>query len=133
MSNDFETNLQKYAELVVKVGVNIQPGQELVLRVPIEAAPLARKLAIEAYKAGAKYVNVFYGDDEQTLIRFQYAPRDSFEYFPDWYANALIGFAENGDAILSVYASDPDLLKDQDPELISTSRKAAAKKMRPFS
>ena len=133
MNNDFETNLQKYAELVIKVGVNIQPEQELVLRIPIEAAPLARQLAIEAYKAGAKYVNVFYGDDEQTLIRFKYAPRDSFEYFPDWYADALIRFAKNGDAILSVYASDPDLLKDQDPELISASRKAAAKKMRPFS
>ncbi len=133
MNNDFETNLQKYAELVIKVGVNIQPEQDLVLRIPIEAAPLARQLAIEAYKAGAKYVNVFYGDDEQTLIRFKYAPRDSFEYFPDWYADALIRFAKNGDAILSVYASDPDLLKDQDPELISASRKAAAKKMRPFS
>ncbi len=133
MIANFETNLQKYAELVIKVGVNIQPGQELVLRTPIEAASLARKLAIEAYKAGAKYVNVFYGDDEQTLIRYQYAPRDSFDYFPDWYANALINFAKNGDAVLSVHASDPDLLKDQDPELISAARKAAARKMRPFS
>ena len=133
MNPDFETNLQKYAELVIKVGVNIQPGQQLLLRVPIEAAPLARKLTAEAYKAGAKYVNVFYGDDEITLIRYQYAPRDSFDYFPDWYAEASIGFAKNGDAILSVYASDPDLLKDQDPELISASRKAAARKMRPFS
>ncbi len=133
MSSDFETKLQKYAELVIKVGVNIQPGQELMLRVPIDAAPLARKLAIEAYKAGSKYVNVFYGDDEQTLIRYQYAPRDSFDYFPDWYAEAALRFAQNGDAILSVYASDPDLLKDQDPELISASRKAAAQKMRPFS
>ena len=133
MHNDFDTRLQKYARLVVKVGVNIQPGQELVLRVPIEAAALARKLAIEAYKAGAKYVNVFYNDDELTLIRHQYAPRDSFDHFPDWYANAMIGFAEKGDAILSVYASDPDLLKDQDPELISASRKAAAQKLRPFS
>ena len=133
MSNSFETNLQKYAELVIKVGVNIQPGQELALRIPIDVAPLARKLAIEAYKAGAKYVNVFYVDDEQTLIRYQYAPRDSFDYFPEWFADTMLRFAQNGDAILSVYASDPDLLKDQDPELISAARKAAARKMRPFS
>ena len=133
MHNDFGARLQKYAKLVIKVGVSIQPGQELVLRVPIDAAALARKLAIEAYKAGAKYVNVFYNDDELTLIRYQYAPRDSFDHFPDWYANAMISFAEKGDAILSVYASDPDLLKDQDPELISASRKAAAQKLRRFS
>jgi len=133
MNADFETKLQKYAELIIKVGVNIQPEQQLVLRAPIEAAPLARKLAAEAYKAGAKYVNVFYGDDAMTLIRYEYAPRDSFDYFPDWYADASLGFAKNGDAILSIYASDPDLLKGQDPEIISATRKAAAQKMRPFS
>lgn len=133
MTSNFESNLQKYAELVIKVGVNIQPDQQLVLRIPIEAAPLARQLTIEAYKAGAKYVNVFYNDDTLTLIRYEHAPRESFDYFPDWYANALIGFAQNSDAILSVYASDPDLLKDQDPELINRARKAAAQKMRPFS
>ncbi len=133
MSNDFETRLQKYASLVVKVGLNVQPDQEVVLRAPIDAAPLARQAAIEAYEAGAKYVHVFFQDDQMTLIRYQHAPRDSFDFFPDWYANALLDLAQKGSAFLSVYATDPDLLKDQDPDLISRAQKAAAKKTRPYS
>ncbi len=133
MSDTFETRLQKYASLVVKVGMNVQPDQQVVLRAPIEAAALARQVTIESYKAGAKYVNVFYNDDQITLIRYQHAPRDSFDFFPQWYADALTGLAKEGAAILSIYATDPDLLKDQDPELISTAQKVAAKATRPFA
>ncbi len=133
MNTDFEQNLQKYAELVIKVGVNIQPGQQLALRAPMVAAPLARKLAAEAYKAGARYVNLFCNDDSVTLARYQYASEDSFDYFPDWYAETMLGFAKNGDAVLSVYASDPDLLKDQDHKRISAAQRAAARKTRPFA
>ncbi len=132
MSYDFETRLQKYASLIVKVGLNVQPEQEVVLRAPIDAAPLARTIAAEAYKAGANYVHPFYNDEQLTLIRFQHAPRDSFDYFPDWYAKALLDLAEKGSAFLSVHATDPDLLKDQDPELISRMQKAVAQKTRPY-
>jgi len=133
MSYDFETRLQKYASLIVKVGLNVQPEQEVVLRAPIDAAPLARLIAAEAYKAGANYVHPFYNDEQLTLIRFQHAPRDSFDYFPDWYANTLLELIQKGSAFLSVHATDPDLLKDQDPELIARAQKAAAQKARPYA
>jgi len=133
MPENFESRLQKYASLVVKVGLNVQPGQQVVLRVPIEAAALARQVAIESYKAGSKYVNVFYNDEQMTLIRFQHAPRDSFDFFPQWYADALTNLAKEGAAILSVHATDPDLLKDQDPELVGRAQKAAAQSTRAFS
>lgn len=133
MIPDFETKLQKYASLVIQVGINVQPDQEVVLRVPVEATALARQLAIEAYKAGAKYVHPLYGDDQITKIRYQYAPRDSFDFFPQWYADALIQLAEKGAGFVSVYATDPDLLKDQDPELISQAQKVAAQHTRRFS
>ena len=133
MSNNFKTRLQKYASLVVHVGLNVQPGQQVVLRTPIEAAELARQIAIASYQAGAKFVHPFYSDDQLTLIRYQHAPRDSFDFFPQWYADALLSLAQEGAAILSVYATDPDLLKDQDPELISTAQKAAARSTRPFA
>ena len=41
---NLEKNLEKYAELAVKVGVNIQPGQTLLVRTPIECAPFVRKV-----------------------------------------------------------------------------------------
>jgi aminopeptidase len=54
----FQENLEKYAELAVKVGVNIQPGQTLVIRTPISALELVRLVAKKAYEAGAKNVHV---------------------------------------------------------------------------
>ena len=133
MTDNFEQNLQKYAELVIKVGINVQPDQQLILRAPVEAVPLARNLATEAYKAGAKYVHVFFTDEVMTRIRYEYAPRDSFEFFPQWFADAMTEMAKEGAGVLSVRATDPELLKDQDPELISITRKVAAQKMRTFA
>ena len=51
---DFNSKLQKYAKLAVKTGVNIQPGQTLLVRTPIECAEYVRYVVEEAYKAGAK-------------------------------------------------------------------------------
>ncbi len=133
MIPDFENRLQKYAALITHVGLNVQPGQEVVLRTPIDTAPLARQVAIHAYQAGAKFVHALYSDEQMTLIRYQHAPRDTFDYFPQWYADALIGLAESGAAFLSVYATDPELLKDQDPELISLAQKVAAQKTQRFA
>ena len=51
---DFNSKLEKFAELIVRTGVNLQSGEELVVSSPIECADFARRLAEEAYKAGAK-------------------------------------------------------------------------------
>ena len=53
---DFNSKLEKFAELIVRTGVNLQSGEELVVSSPIECADFARRLAEEAYKAGAKKV-----------------------------------------------------------------------------
>jgi aminopeptidase len=66
------------------------------------------------------------------LNRFRYAPRDSFDQFSAWRADAQIDHAQHGDAILVIFATDPDLLKDQDPELIATAQKTEAKYRQPF-
>lgn len=126
----FEEKLQRYAELVVRVGLNLQAGQHLLVRAPIETAPLVRAVVAGAYKAGARYVDVWWRDDAVTLARFQYAPRDSFEEFPFWQAEALTEMGRRGYATLSIAADDPDLLKDQDPELVSTAMKVLQKNMR---
>jgi len=69
----FDEKLQRYADLAIQIGVGIQPGQTLIIRAPIEAAPLVRLAATSAYKAGAKLVDVMWQDDALTLARFQYA------------------------------------------------------------
>jgi len=116
--------LQKYAELTVRVGLNLQPGQRLlIMKAPIQAAPLVREITTSAYQAGARLVDVMWGDEELLLTRFRHAPRDSFTEFPTWRSNGMLETAKRSDAILSIQGSDPGLLDEQDPDTVATYQK----------
>ncbi|CEO12339.1 aminopeptidase [[Clostridium] sordellii] len=123
---NLERNLEKYAELSVKIGVNIQPGQTLLVRSPIECAPFVRKVVKKAYDLGAKEVFVEWSDEECTLIKYLNAPEDTFNHFPTWVSDQYVDIAKNGGAFLTVYAQDPDLLKDVDPQRVANFQKASA-------
>jgi len=141
MTLEFEKNLKKYAEVIVKVGLNLQPGQRLLIGGPraegnggqIELAPLIRLIAIKAYQCGARFVDVMWDDEQLKLIRFQHAPRDSFEEYPTWRTDELFNYANNGDAVLFFADDNPDLLTGQDLDLISTTIKTFRKFRKPFS
>ncbi|MCL7747414.1 aminopeptidase [Halalkalibacter alkaliphilus] len=128
----FQENLEKYAELAVKVGVNIQPGQTLVVRTPLNAAEYVRAVARKAYEAGAKNVHVEWSDEELTKTKYELAPDEAFHEFPEWVAKGYEEMAENGAAFLSITGSNPDLLKDADPERVSNANKASGKAMEGF-
>ncbi|WP_191561866.1 aminopeptidase [Metabacillus idriensis] len=121
----FQQNLKKYAELAVKVGVNIQQGQTLVVNASLDAAEFVRLVVKKAYETGAKHVQVDWNDDIVTRTRFDLAPQEAFEEFPEWRANGLETLAENGAAFMSIVSSSPDLLKGIDSKKISASSKAA--------
>jgi aminopeptidase len=122
----FEQNLEKYAALAVRVGVNIQKGQTLFVTAPLEAVELVRKIAVKAYEAGAKHVYVEWGDEELTYITYKHAPDEAFHEFPKWKAQAREQLVEEGAAFLSIYSPNPDLLKDINPERIANFNKAAS-------
>ena len=122
---DFNKNLDKYAELAVKVGVNIQPGQELLVRSPIECAQFVRKVVKHAYDVGAKNVYIEWSDEECTLIRYLNAPEEAFNEFPKWVADQYVDIAKKGGAFLSIHAANPDLLKDVDPQRVANYQKAS--------
>ncbi len=125
-SNEFEQHLEKYAELVVRVGVNIQPGQVLLVESPLEAAGFTRKVVQKAYQAGAKYVQVQWDDEEVTKTRFAYAPDESFSYYPAWTAQMMEQLAEGGGALLNIKVPDPELYKGVDSHKVTAATKAAA-------
>jgi len=139
MSSDFEQNLDKYADVIVKVGLNIQAGQRLLIGMPfyeflgtqLELAPLVRLIATKAYQVGARLVDVLWNDEQLELIRFQHAPRDSFNEFPNWRTDAALQTAEAGDAILIIAAKTPGLLIAQDPELTTTVLRTTMNHMKP--
>ena len=132
-SPEFEVNLNKYAELIVKVGLNLQAGQRLVVLADIAAAPLVRLVAQQAYQAGCRLVDILWDDEAVTLNRFVYAPRDSFEEFPEWKVNVVADYGQRGDALLSITGGNPDLLAGQDPELINIAQRVRAQKSRPYA
>ena len=139
MDTNFQTNLKKYADLAVNVGLNLQPGQKLILQslkyggVPIQTAPLVREIVTSAYQAGARLVDVLWRDDDINLIRFKHAPRDSFEEFPAWQSKGILEVIENGGAMLSISAFDPDLMEGQDPDLLNQQQTAIRKYWKPIS
>ena len=118
MNPNLEHQLDQYARLSVEVGLNLRAGQRLFITAPLETAPLVRRIAEHAYKAGARLVQVVYNDEQLEPIRFAHAPRDSFDEYPEWVAAAWSGALERGDAFLSIAAGDPDLLKNADPKLV---------------
>jgi aminopeptidase len=130
--NTFERNLEKYAELAVKVGINIQEQQTLVINAPISTADFIRKVSKVAYAAGAKNVHVEWSDEELTLIKYKQAPSEAFKDFPIWKAKGHEEMADQGAAFLTVSASNPDLLKGVDPERIATASKTAGAAMENF-
>ena len=72
----FEEKLRTYASLIVRFGVNIQKGQEMVLRCPAEAYQFGRMLTEEAYKAGAKEVIVQWRDSVERRLWYDHAPME---------------------------------------------------------
>ncbi len=133
MSERFEERLDAYAEVAVRIGLNLQPGQNLLLETGTEAAPMARLVAKHAYRAGAKFVEVLWDDPHVTRARYQHAPRDSFGLYPAWRAEAFRVAAERGDAILHLRNPAPDLLDDQDPERIGEAETAKRASLKPYA
>ena len=129
---DFDSQLSSYAALIAEVGLNVQAGQQLMIAAPIEASPLLAKVSEAAYKRGVRYVHPFYNDDALTLARFQYAPEDSFDFYPAWLAEGMLEMVNDNGARLSVTGGDPDLLKGQPGDAIAAVQKAAQTALKPF-
>ena len=104
-----------YAELLVKKGVSLQRGQELVVQAPVEAADFARRAVRAAYRAGAGHVTVIWRDDEVSRLTYESCPLSFFESTPSWQVEQLNSLAEAGAAFLFLEGSDPSSLKGIDP------------------
>lgn len=133
MSLTFKERLDRYAALLIHIGVNLQAGQRLLLSTDLECAPLARLIAKHAYKAGAPLVNIIWNDAYTARVRFQHAAPDSLSTFPQWRADLWRETAERGDAFLHVTSDDPTLLADIDPDLIDRERRGRQGPLRPFT
>jgi aminopeptidase len=123
--SDFQMNLEKYAELAVKVGVNVQKGQTLVVYATLDAAELVRLVVNKAYETGAHDVIVNWNDDAVSRAKYELAADEVFTQYPVWQAKEREELVDKGAAFMSIVSSSPDLLKGVNPERISNFQKAA--------
>lgn len=118
------TKLDKLAQVAVKVGVNLQPGQDLVLTAPMVALPLVRRIAAHAYAAGAGIVTPIFSDEEITLARYRHGQDNSFDSAPGWLYNGMAEAYAGNAARMAIVGDNPMLLSEQDPEKVSRANRA---------
>ena len=130
-SLSFEEKLDRFAEVAVRVGLNLAKGQELLISAPLEALPLVRRITEHAYKAGALLVTSFYSDDPSILARYKYADDASFDHAAQWMADSMAAAFRSGAARLAIAGANPALLAKQDPAKVSRANIAASKAGKP--
>lgn len=128
----FDSNmLDRLAEISIRVGLNLHPGQDLIITAPVESLPLVRRLAAEAYRNGAGIVTTMLSDDGLQLARYENASDESLDRAPDWMFKAMGEAFDNNTARLAVSAANPLLLADQDPARVSRAGKSMSLAAKP--
>ncbi|CAD7044039.1 MULTISPECIES: aminopeptidase [Pseudorhizobium] len=123
--------LEKLAEVAVKVGLQLQRDQDLVMTAPLAALPLVRLITKHAYLAGAGLVTTFYSDEETTLARYAHAPDASFDKASGWLYEGMAKAYANGAARLAIAGDNPLLLASQDPAKVARANKANSMAYKP--
>jgi aminopeptidase len=130
-SPEFEKKLDRLAEVAVRSGLGLAPGQELVMTAMLDALPLARLITQHAYKAGASVVTTIYADEPSALLRYRYASDASFDAAPAWLYEGMAQAYRSGAARLAIAGNDPSLLSKEDPEKVGRVNRATSKAYKP--
>ncbi|CAM3416690.1 aminopeptidase [Agrobacterium radiobacter] len=123
--------LEKLAEVAIKVGLQLQKDQDLVITAPLAALPLVRFLTKHAYLAGGGLVTTFYSDEETTLARYRHASDANFDRASGWLYEGMAKAYANGAARLAIAGDNPMLLAEQDPAKVARANKANSTAYKP--
>lgn len=126
MSMIDQNRLEKYAELTIVKGVNIQKDQTLIINASIHASDMARACSKAAYEHGAKRVLVFYNDDSLMRLDFQYQSEETLTDIKPWQIDSKLDYFKEGGCILHIISDTPEILKGLDTDKISKRRFAMA-------
>lgn len=125
--------LDKMAQVAVNVGVNIQPGQELIMTASVEALPLVQRITEHAYRSGAALVTTLFSDEQMVLSRYQGAQDASFDKATGWLFDGMARALEGGAARLGILSDDPKLLTKVDENKVGRASQARALAYKPVS
>jgi len=119
---DSAERLRRYAELAVRVGANVQPGQEVVVTGLVEHAEIVRAITREAYRAGANRVTVRYGDQHLRRAAIELGPEEMLGQTPQFLLDATTGWREERPAVIHLTGdANSELFSDLDPKLVAQS------------
>ena len=124
--------LDRYAELIIRSGLNVRVGQQVLMTAPLEAVDLVRRVTFHAYKAGASLVTTLYSDEQTSLMRFRHGAETAFDAAPGWLFNGMAeAFRDGSTARLAIIGEDPSLLSKEDPEHVSRANRARSRAYKP--
>jgi aminopeptidase len=126
-----DQKVDRLAEVAVRVGLGLARGQELLMTASLDSIDLARRITEHAYRAGASNVTTLFSDDEATLMRYRFAPDESFDHAPAWLYDGLGAAFKSGAARLAIAGANPSLLSEQNPEKVSRANRALSRAYRP--
>ena len=124
--------LHEYAALLIRIGLNIQKGQRLVISSPVECAYFARLCAEEAYAAGCREVVMNWHDDAMARLKYLYADDEIFDTVPLWRRHFFNDHALEGAAYLAISASDPENFRGVEHSRIVRAQQASGKALKDF-
>lgn len=130
---NFNERMDAYAEMLIRVGIHLEKGQPLVIRAPLEGRKVAVLAAKHAYKAGASDVHVLWSDDELTLLKYSYASKEVLTTVAEYQKEMYRHYLEKGAGFLSFTGTDPDLLKQIDPQKLQASTAARSRALEFYS
>jgi aminopeptidase len=119
-----EARLDRLAEVAVRVGLGLLPGQEVIVTAPLEAVPLVRRVTEHAYRAGASLVTTLLTDEAATLMRFEHGADEGFDRATGWLFDGMARAYRDGAARLAIVGENPALLAGQDPEKVARANRA---------
>lgn len=118
------SKLDRLAEVAVKVGLGLRPGQDILLTAPAIALPLVRRIAVHAYEAGAGIVTPILSDEEMTLARYRHGRDSSFDRAAGWLYEGMAKAFSDNTARLAIVGDNPMLLSGEDPSKVARASKA---------
>src|SRR5438309_8350589 len=116
--------LDRLAEVAIKVGLQLKPGQDLLVTAPAAALPLVRKIAEHAYRAGAGLVTPILSDEAVTLSRYRFGADDGFDRAAGWLYEGMSKALAANTARLAIVGDNPMLLAGEDPAKVARASKA---------
>lgn len=128
-----DAKLDKYASLLVEIGLNVQKDGRVFIRSSADALPLIRLVTKKAYEKGAKEVKVSLSDDALTRMHAEYQSKDELSTIHQWTIDERMHYSDEKAGFLSITSASPELLKGVDPEKLQAMQIAGGNAFKDFS